>query len=432
MATDCRVAAAQALAAVLGHGQSLNVALPAVENSVVPRDQGLLRELCYGTLRHYPSLQTLANALLDKPLKDRDSDVRALLLIGLYQIIHLRVPDHAAVSSAVDATKGLKKSWARGLVNAVLRRYLREGERLQAELPEHASLDHPRWLLRSLRDQWPEHWEAMVSANNTAPPMCLRVNAQRATIDRYSKLLTEEGIEATTGEWASSCLRLGTPVDITALPGFAGGLASVQDEAGQLAANLLGPQPGERILDACAAPGGKACHIAEMCPELQSLVALELNPNRATRIAENRERLALAFDIVVGDAADPAALAPDLRFDRILVDAPCSASGVIRRHPDVKVLRRPSDLAGFATTQLAILQGLWPRLSPGGVLLYATCSVLREENDAVVRAFMDRHPEAEVDTIQADWGEATEFGRQLLPSLGGPDGLYYCHLRAPQ
>lgn len=427
MAVNARVAAARTVAEVLS-GRSLNQALPPWQGRVSPRDRGLLQQLCYGTLRESPRLLAYLDQLLDKPLRDKDRDVQALLLCGLYQLENTRIPDHAAVSETVAATGKLKKSWATGLSNAVLRRFLRERDTLQAGLDEAAALAHPRWLLDAVRAQWPEQAEQLIAANNTQPPMTLRVNALCGSRDAYLLRLADAGVEARPGTLGPMAVYLDQPCDVADLPGFADGLVSVQDEAAQLAAPLLQLRPGQRVLDACAAPGGKTGHILELEPALECVVAMDLDPARLTRVEDNLERLGLCAQLLAGDgAAPPEALVPG-SFDRILVDAPCSASGVIRRHPDVKLLRRATDIDSFARQQLSILSGLWPLLKPGGRLLYATCSVLEAENSATVKAFLAAQDDGLPLPLEAEWGELAQPGRQLLPQPAGPDGLYYALL----
>ncbi len=428
MAMDTRAAAARVLADVLA-GQSLNQALPPRVEQVAPRDRGLLRQLCYGSLRLAPMLLAILDTLLDKPLKDKDRDLRGLLLCGLYQLEATRIPDHAAVDATVAATRPLKKQWARGMTNAILRRYQREREVLIAKLDEAASLSHPRWLYDTLQRQWPQATPAIVEANNGQPPMTLRVNGMRTTRDDYLQQLAEHGIEAAPGALCTDAICLASPCDVNELPGFADGLASVQDEAAQLGAMLLAAMPGERVLDACAAPGGKSCHILERQPDLAELVAMDIDEGRLQRVGDNLARLGLVATTLAGDGAQPPAALAAASFDRILVDAPCSASGVIRRHPDVKLLRRAADIPPLAAQQLAILQGLWPLLKPGGVLLYATCSILEEENSAVVARFIASQPAAQLMLPEVDWGQPVSHGRQLLPRPGGPDGLFYALLQ---
>ncbi|TXS93706.1 16S rRNA (cytosine(967)-C(5))-methyltransferase RsmB [Parahaliea maris] len=426
MAGDCRAAAARVLARVAS-GQSLNQALPEQLRTVAPRDTALLRELCYGTLRLWPRLEALAKQLLDKPLRGKDRDVYALILVGLYQLGETRVPDHAAVASTVGATRSLGKGWARGLVNALLRRYLRERDALEAALPAAAIAAHPPWLMKRLLREF-DQADVLIDANNSRPPMTLRVNLSRVDRDTYLGSLQEAGIGARPGALADSALYLEQPVDVSQLPGWEEGLVSVQDEAAQLAAAVLAPRSGERILDACAAPGGKSCHLLEREPALAELVAMDIDEERLLRVRENLARLQLKATVMAGDGSHPPAELAAASFDAIVADAPCSASGVIRRHPDVKLLRRASDITQLADQQLAILQGLWPLLKPGGRLLYVTCSVLAEENSAVVERFLQLQVDARETDLALSWGAAREHGRQLMPRDGGPDGLYFALL----
>ncbi|PLW70871.1 16S rRNA (cytosine(967)-C(5))-methyltransferase RsmB [Pseudohalioglobus lutimaris] len=427
MATDTRAVAAHVLAEVMA-GRSLNQVLPHALTRVSARDRGLLQQLCYGTLRRAPRLQGILRQLLDKPLRDKDRDVESLLLCGLYQLEDTRIPDHAAVSATVAATRALKKPWARGLSNAILRRFLRERESLLAALEPSVCAAHPEWLYNAIREQWPEHSEQIFRANNSQPPMTLRVNTQRIDRDTYLASLAEAGIESTPGKLSAQAIYLQTPQDVADLPGFSDGWVSVQDEAAQMAASLLAAQPGERVLDACAAPGGKSCHILELQPDMAELVATDVDALRLERVEENLQRLDLRAALQEMDATNPPA---DLAagFDRVLVDAPCSASGVIRRHPDVKLLRREGDIPTLGRQQLSILAGLWPLLKPGGQLLYATCSLLDGENDSVIRAFLQQYSDARLVPMEANWGQETRCGRQLLPLQNGPDGLYYSLLQ---
>ncbi|NND66823.1 MAG: 16S rRNA (cytosine(967)-C(5))-methyltransferase RsmB [Halioglobus sp.] len=427
MSKDVRANAARVVADVLG-GQSLNRGLPAALEQTLERDRPLLQQLCYGTLRMAPRLEALLTLLFTKPLKDKDRDIHALAMLGLYQLDATRIPAHAAVSETVGATRALKKPWAKGLLNAVLRRYQREREELLGELDDAALASHPEWLYRAYLKQWPEQAAAIIAANNEQPPMTLRVNRRHGARDDYLNILAAQDIAAGAGRLSPAAVCLAQPQDVTSLPGFGAGDVSVQDESAQVAALLLDAQPGDRVLDACAAPGGKTCHILESEPAIDELVALELDGDRLARVEENLERLDLFAALVQGDAAAPPAELEPASFDRILVDAPCSASGVVRRNPDVKILRRQGDLASFAAQQSAILDGAWPLLKPGGQLLYATCSVLREENDAVIKRFVEEHDDAAVVPLQLDGTVATDVGVQILPSVSGGDGLYYSAL----
>ena len=428
MALDARAAAAGVLGEVLA-GSSLNQALPRMLAKVSERDRGLLQQLCYGTLRHGPRLQAVLTQLLDKPLRDKDSDIQGLLLCGLYQLDSMRIPDHAAVAATVSATRVLKKPWAKGMTNAVLRRYLREREQLAQTLDAAATACHPPWLYYKLVKQWPAAAATILQANNQQPPMYLRVNSRRMSRDAYLAKLAGEGIAARAGELGPQSILLSQPRDVLELPGFTAGDVSVQDEAAQLAAPVLQAAAGERILDACAAPGGKACHLLELQSQLAELVAMDVDEQRLQKVSENLQRLGLEATLIAGDATAPPQQLQPASFDRILVDAPCSASGVIRRHPDVKLLRRESDIPQLADQQLAILAGLWPLLRVGGWLLYATCSVLQEENSKVVGRFLSAQSHARLCNVDGDWGQPVDCGRQLLPSPEGPDGLFYALLQ---
>ncbi len=427
MPRDCRAAAAGVLGEVLA-GRSLAQALPPALAAVAGRDRGLLRELSYGTLRDSPRLLALLDRLLEKPLRDKDGDVKGLLMCGLYQLEVLRVPDHAAVSATVNAARALGKPWARGLVNAVLRRFQREREILLGCLDEAAAASHPGWLYRELLRQWPDRAPEILEANNSPPPMTLRVNARRCSRDAYLARLESHGISARPGGISPHAVYLDEPREVVDLPGFTDGEVSVQDEAAQLAALLLKPAPGERILDACAAPGGKACHLLELQPGLAELVAMDSDGERLDRVRENLARLRLPATVTSADARCPPGELFSGRFQGILVDAPCSATGVIRRNPDIKLLRRADDIEGFARQQLDILAGVWPLLAEGGRLLYATCSVLSGENSDVVERFLADTPGAEPLPLVAPWGVEAGSGRQLLPAHGGPDGLFYAML----
>ncbi len=429
---NVRAVAAQALGQVLGEGRSLAVVLPAALERVAPRDRGLLWELCHGACRWQPELQPLLDGLLTRPLDPRESVTRALLLVGLYQLLHLRIPDHAAVAETVAAARQLRKPWAVGLTNAVLRSFSRRHAELRARLEtiEEARTAHPRWLLEWLQRDWPDDWPAIVAANNTRPPFTLRVNPRRCDRDDYRARLAAAGQQAEPVAAAPAALTLAEPVEPAALPGFADGQVSVQDAAAQLAAPLLDARPGMRVLDACAAPGGKTAHLLECIPDLD-LTALDQDAARLERVRDNLTRLRLAGRLVPGDASRPADWWDGVPYDRILLDAPCSATGVIRRHPDIKLLRRETDIAALADRQRALLAALWPLLRPGGRLLYATCSVLRRENEQVVAAFLAAQPEAREQPIPADWGRALAWGRQILPGEAGMDGFYYAALVRP-
>lgn len=430
MAMNPRLAAARALSTVLAGKASLGSSLPDVLAKVEARDRGLTQELAFGTARWQPRLAGLAERLLQKPFKAADRDVEALLLVGLYQLFYTRIPHHAAIGETVGCVEKLKKPWAKGLLNAVLRNAQREGEALLAEL-EHdpvIRVAHPRWLQKSLKAFWPEHWEAICAANNAHPPMMLRVNRRQTSRDEYLAELQAAGIEAFACRFSEDGIRLAAACDVQQLPGFAEGRVSVQDEAAQLAAGLLELKPGQRVLDACCAPGGKTCHILEREPELAEVVALDLEPKRLQRVQENLQRLQLKATLTAADARDTQAWWDGKPFLRILLDAPCSATGVIRRHPDIKLARQADDIAPLAILQGEMLDALWPTLEVGGVLLYATCSVLPTENREVIEAFLNRTPGARELDLPDAFGLQQPHGRQLLPQEDGHDGFYYAKL----
>lgn len=425
-----RLAATRALAAVLAGRASLGSSLPEQLAKVDPRDRALAQDLAFGTARWQPRLSLLAEKLMDKPFKAGDRDLEALLLIGLYQLFHTRIPAHAAIGETVGCVDKLKKSSAKGLLNAVLRRAQREYDSLLPAL-EHdpaARLAHPRWLQKALKARWPEHWEAIARANNLHPPLILRVNRRQGSRDAYLAELAAAGIDAVPCAFSADGIRLLQPQDVTALPGFAAGRLSVQDEAAQLAAELLELAPGQRVLDACAAPGGKTCHLLEREPALAEVVALDADAGRLQRVEQNLARLGLTARTLAADGRAVADWWDGTPFQRILLDAPCSATGVIRRHPDIKLTRQASDIAPLVQLQGELLDALWPTLEVGGILVYATCSVLPEENSSNLAAFLARTPGAREMDIPAPWGLAQPHGRQLLPQPDGHDGFYYCKL----
>jgi len=425
-----RLAAAKALAAVLNGKASLNSSLPTQLDKVEDRDRGFTQDLAFGTARWQPRLSALAAKLLQKPFKAADADVEALLLVGLYQLLYTRVPAHAAIGETVGCADKLKKPWAKALLNAVLRRAQRESEALLAEL-EHDPVvrtAHPRWLQKSLKAFWPEQWEAICAANNAHPPMILRVNRRHHSRDAYLQLLTDAGINAMPCVYSVDGIVLEAATDVRSLPGFAEGWISVQDEAAQLAADLLDLAPGQRVLDACCAPGGKTCHILEVEKDLAGVVAVDLEAKRLVRVRENLARLGLSAELIAADGRDTATWWDGKPFQRILLDAPCSATGVIRRHPDIKLTRQPDDIAALAVLQGELLDAMWPTLEVGGILLYATCSTLPTENTEVIEAFLARTSGARELDLATAAGIKQPHGRQLLAQEGGHDGFYYAKL----
>ncbi|MFP3873952.1 MAG: 16S rRNA (cytosine(967)-C(5))-methyltransferase RsmB [Thiohalophilus sp.] len=428
---NVRLACLRVLQQIVQHGQNLDNALEGILPQLdQTRDQALLQHLGYGVMRWYPQLDFLLGQLLHKPLKKKDTDLRLLLLLGLYQLRFSRIPAHAAVGETVAVTRSLDKAWARGMVNAVLRNYQRQQAELDIRLEQDAPARyaHPGWLLTHLQQAWPAHWPAIVEANNTQAPMSLRVNRRRLFRDDYIKRLVAAGLEARAAAHGDSGVILADPCPVEQLPGFAEGQISVQDIAAQLAAPLLDPRPGERILDACAAPGGKSAHLLEQQPEVKELVALDIDPARLQRIEQTLTRLGLPASLQQGDAARPDDWWDGRLFDRILLDAPCSATGVIRRHPDIKLHRRQRDIPALCATQHAMLLALWPLLKPGGSLLYATCSILPEENRQQVEHFLAAADNARHVPLPTGWGHAQSAGQQILPGEDDMDGFYYARL----
>jgi 16S rRNA (cytosine967-C5)-methyltransferase len=428
---NLRAHATRLLTSVVKNQQSLASLLPYQPDSLSVQDQALLQELCFGVCRWYQRLNAQIDMLLDKPLKAKDTDVKILLLLGLYQLEFTRIPSHAAISETVQACKQLKKASASGLINAILRRSQREKEAMLDSLNKKTDYlySHPYWLIKRLKQAWPDHWQQICAANNERAPMSLRVNAQRNSRDNYQHQLTGAGIKASNCSYSNYGISLEKPANVETLPGFGDGRCSVQDEAAQLAATLLQLEPGQHVLDACAAPGGKTCHLLELEPQLASLTALELDAERAKRIHQNLDRLQLNANVIEGDASQPDDWWDEQSYDRILLDAPCSATGVIRRHPDIKLLRRDEDIAALAELQLQILHALWSLLKPHGILLYATCSVLPDENEQVIAAFLEQQGDAEILPIEATWGFAGAAGRQLFPQSQGHDGFYYARIQ---
>jgi 16S rRNA (cytosine967-C5)-methyltransferase len=431
---NLRVVAAQVLCRVLKDGQSLTAALDTHLATISEtKDRAFVQALCYGVIRDYQSLECALNLLLDKPLRNKDIDIKALILIGLYQLRTMRVKSHAAVSETVAAVG--KKNWAKGVINAVLRQYLRDSQAIDARVDSNilASSSHPLWLLEAIHHDWPEQATSIIAHNNQQPPMTLRVNLSRITQADYCQLLQDNGIAAKKIAASETAIQLEQPVPVEQLPHFAQGWVSVQDAAAQFAAPLLEVQAGQRVLDICAAPGGKTCSILELQPQQAELVALDIDENRLKRVRENLQRVNLPGfknleGLIVGDATKPEQWWDGRLFDRILLDAPCSALGVIRRHPDIKLLRRADDIAALEHTQKEILEAAWQMLISGGILLYATCSILKAENEQQITAFLARHPDSFEIPILADWGQQRPAGRQILTGALEMDGFYYARL----
>ncbi len=427
--TSARETAVVVICAVIQQGKSLTDALSLSEN-LEPRERAFCRELCYGTLRWYERLNAILKQLLKKPFKPKDIDITVLALVGLYQIIYLSTPDHAAVSETVNLCRSGKKSWAKGVLNGVLRNFLRNRESLEttADKDWEQRFSHPSWLVQQLKLDWGERIESILDANNHYPPMSIRVNQKNTTRDDYLSQLKENGITASENPFNTVGLTLEHPVNVDQLPDFWQGASSVQDSAAQLAAELLNIKDGQRVLDVCAAPGGKTAHILENAPDNIALLAIDIDERRNQRVIENLQRLKLNAEVMTVDGLEPNEWFDGTPFQRILLDAPCSATGVIRRHPDIKLLRKASDIPALVKLQNALLNAIWPLLDKKGVLLYATCSILSAENSQQMSAFMAEHPDAKEIKIKAEWGQTCEHGRQILPGENNMDGFYYACL----
>ena len=387
--------------------------------SLGPPDRAAVRDICHQALRGLGLLEAQLSALLVTPLKH--PGLRYLLLVGLAQLQFTRAKPYAVVDHAVKAVDPLGVPAARGLVNAVLRNYLRRRDSLTAAHWSEAEVHYgyPAWWIAKLRAQHPDGWKAMVESTNRHPPMTLRVNRRRASVDSILEAFSRAGIEARS--LGGTAIRI-DPRPVAELPGFAEGLISVQDAGAQLAAPLLDVRDGQRVLDACAAPGGKTTHLLELADI--DLTALDVDAKRLERVHANLKRLDLPATVIAGDASQPASWWDGRPFQRVLLDAPCSASGVTRRHPDIRWNRRPEDLLRFSQQQVAFLENVWQVLDGGGKLVYATCSVFREENDSVVESFLSRQPDASLEPP----GPELAVGGQILPD-DDRDGFYYALLR---
>ncbi len=423
-AAESRAAAARAVIAVF-RGKSFDDGFTGVRLAD-PRDLAFAKTLSYGVLREHSALSWLLTRLLAQPMA-HTNPIHALLCVGLFQLRTLNTAAHAAVSATVDAVEPLGESKLRGLVNAILRRYQRESVKLEEELPIMLSIrhSHPEWLVESLHKDWGKDTVEVLRANNVQAPLTLRVNSRQSTREAYLAQLASAGIEASAVPYAADAVRLHVACGVDEIPGFSAGLVSVQDASAQLAADLLAVQNGMRVLDACAAPGGKTAHLLERA-ELD-LTALDIDASRLARVQDNLGRLGLAARLISADAALVPWWHKGDDYDRILLDAPCSGTGVIRRHPDIKWLRRADDIDRLGRSQLKLLQALWQTLAPGGVLLYATCSILKQEGENVLELFLAEEPDALELKIDADWGEACRIGRRIAPG-GDFDGFYYARL----
>lgn len=422
--TNLRSLAALAIEQVLEQGQSLSNVLPVMQQKVADKDRALLQELSFGVLRTLSQLDWLINKLMARPMTGKQRSVHYLIMVGLYQLLHTRIPPHAALAETVEGAVAIKRPQLKGLINGVLRQFQRNQESL---LEEFAATEnrflHPAWLVKRIKKAYPKQWQSVLDANNQRPPMWLRVNRNHHTRDEWLTLLEQAGMKGFAHEAYSDAVRLETPAPVFALPGFDEGWVTVQDASAQGCMNYLTPKNGEVILDLCAAPGGKTTHILEVAPEA-NVLAVDVDEQRLSRVYENLKRLGMKAEVKQGDGRYPSQWCDEKQFDRILLDAPCSATGVIRRHPDIKWLRRDRDIAELAQLQAEILDATWAHLKPGGTLVYATCSILPEENCEQISAFLKRTPDAALH----ETGNAEHPGVQNLPAAEEGDGFFYAKL----
>ena len=426
-----RLAALEMLSSVLDSGSNLADAEPENRQHDA-RDRAFARHLAYGVLRWLTALEWLASQMLRKPLRRKDRDIQRLILLGLFQLWQGDAAAHATIHEGAESARKLGKPWAVSVINAVLRRFQREQADWIARLEQKDErFAHPEWLLAALKADWPEDWQQIANANNLPGSLWLRLNRQFATADTLDGLAAGS-FTVERHAIASEAIKISPAAPVQSLPGFEQGRISVQDPAAQLAAGLLCLEENQRVLDACAAPGGKACHILESMPGV-TLTALDQSPTRLERVAENLGRLGFTtggrINLIAADAAEPAQWWDGVPFDRILLDAPCSASGVIRRHPEIKWLRSPGQVEDAAKMQARLLKSLWPLLGAGGILVYATCSVLSVENSKQIQRFIEHHPDAELLETDTRWGRKLDYGRQILPGEQEMDGFFYASLR---
>lgn len=387
--------------------------------------QPLTKEICFGVSRHYFRLQAIADQMISK--RPKSTQVWICILMGIYQLHYLRAPDYAVVKESVDLLSKAKCSWGKGMVNAVLRRFCREKDAIFKML-ENTLLfkyNHPQWFIARLKKSWPQNWESIIQANDEHPPMTLRVNNALISTSDYLVSLEKNGINASLLNHSKQGISLKKACPVSELPNFKMGFVSVQDESAQLAVSLLSLKPGLRVLDACAAPGGKTCHILETHPGLIDCVALDLDANRLIRVQENLDRLHLKATLIQGDGRNPEKWWDGKQFDRILLDAPCSATGVIRRHPDIKLLRQEQDINDIVKVQHELLSSMWPLLAPGGIMLYATCSIICEENELQVSKFITEHENCHIIKKDLQWGNWQGNGWQIFPGEQNKDGFFY-------
>lgn len=421
---NLRSLVAQTVEQVVEKGLSLSNVLPVMQLKVAERDRPLLQELSFGVLRTLPQLDWFINKLMSRPMAGKQRTVHYLIMVGLYQLLHTRIPAHAALAETVEGAVAIKRPQLKGLINGVLRQFQRQQDDLLAEFATtEKRFLHPEWFVARLKKAYPQQWQQILEANNERPPMWLRVNRNHHSRDAWLVLLEDAGMQGNVHPDYPDAVRLQAPAPVHALPGFAEGWVTIQDASAQGCMRFLQPKNGERILDLCAAPGGKTTHILEVAPQA-SVIAVDIDEQRLSRVYDNLKRLGMKAEVKQGDGRFPEQWCGEQQFDRILLDAPCSATGVIRRHPDIKWLRRDRDIAELVQLQSEILDAVWPHLKPGGTLVYATCSVLPDENSKQIATFLKRTPDA----ILKETGAPENPGQQNLPGATEGDGFFYAKL----
>ena len=416
--TNVRTVALEAICSVVLNKRSLS----AFNYPDDLNDLSLIKSFVFGTIRFYHQLNDIVSGLLKHPIEKENLDIHCLMLLGAYQILHSNVAPHAVIFETVNVVNDLNKPWAKGLVNAILREVDRQKHLLQKQ-PHYS---HPSWLVKKIKNNHPDHFEQIFANNNLQAPMGIRVHPTYQ-LDDYQASLSAIGIESYQVDIAPQALVLEKAVSVFKLPDFEQGACYVQDCSAQLAAYLLNPKEGELILDACSAPGGKTTHLSELAPK-SNIVALDNDGERLKRVQQNIDRFSIKNITLLQGNAQTQDWWDGKLFDKILLDAPCSATGVIRRHPDIKLLRKPKDITALVALQKDILANLWPMLKPGGILLYATCSILKSENEEQMSCFLESYENAQELKIDLDWGINTKVGKQQLPSHNF-DGFYYAKLQ---
>ncbi|MDX1537410.1 16S rRNA (cytosine(967)-C(5))-methyltransferase RsmB [Arsukibacterium sp.] len=439
MSRDCRALAAQCCYQVIDQGRSLSDVLPKAQLQLTnPLDKALLQEICFGVMRTLPQLEHVCARLMQKPLVKNFRVLQFLIYVGIYQLHFMRVPDHAAINATVDAARELKGQSLTKLINGVLRNVQRQPELFDfSQAGQAVQFNHPGWLISGLQSAYPDDWQQILDANQQKAPLWLRVNNRQISTEQFCAALADEQIAYSQpiAELPSAVL-LDNPTDVITLPGYQQGWFSVQDAAAQYAGWLLAAENDHRVLDACCAPGGKTSHLLELADGAK-LTALDKDPARLVRVTENLQRLQLSATVLAADAANPDSWWDGQLFDRILLDVPCSATGVIRRHPDIRWLRKKSDIGPLVQLQQQILQQCWALLAPGGKLLYATCSVLPAENQQQMTRFLTENTDAVLLPTVLQNNQTMDStgqpGWQLLPGQQNRDGFYYALLqKAPQ